>query len=258
MGFLKKLFGKKNTDNKLDEKPPRKSRRCIVCSRSQTAVCKFPYSSEEEERFVSIAVLFHKGLSPSAAVQQLLKQGWNPQCARNCVNLTYSKMETVTMAPKRKQKMKKDVRPKAPLKKIIVRFGPRGILSEFGGGVGLITRKNPALKPKTNDPDEIMVTKLLDDVWSQFGDGWMPQEGVSTYHGDDFVIQKAPNEALGEDDQLALRGFVMGLLKREGLCPKGIPCYVTWRMSNPLFAEFIAIYVFETEASKEEFVARMS
>lgn len=163
-----------------------------------------------------------------------------------------------TEAPKGKQKMKKDVRLKAPLKKIIVRFGPRGMVGEFRGVAGFITRRNPALKPKTNDPEEIMVTKLLDDVWSQFGDGWMPQEAVSTYHGDDFVIQKAPTEALGEDDQLALRGFVMGLLFREGLCSKGIPCYVAWRMSNLLFAEFIAIYVFETEASKEEFVARMS
>ena len=154
--------------------------------------------------------------------------------------------------------MKKDVLPKAPLKKIIVRFGPRGILGESGGGVGSITRRNPDLKPKTNDPGEVVVTKLLDDVWSQFGDGWMPQKGVSTYHGDDFVIQKAPNEALDEDDQLALQGFVTGLLNREGLCHKGIPCYVAWRMSNPLFSEFIAIYVFETEASKKEFVARMS
>ena len=254
MGIFDKLFGKKK-----EEEPPRKSRRCIVCSKSQTAVCKFPYSPEEEERFLSIAVLFHEGLSPSAAVQQLLKQSWNPQCARNCVNLTYSKMETVTVAPKRKQKVKKDAQPKAPLKKIIVRFGPRGVLGELGiGVVGSTTRRNPTLKPKTNAPDEITVTKLLDDVWSKFGDDWMPQEGVSTYHGDDFVIQKAPNEALGEDDQLALQGFVMGLLNREGLSQKMIPCYVAWRLSNALFAEFIAIFVFETEASKEEFIVRMS
>ena len=196
MGFLKNIFGKKNIDNKLDGKPPSKSKRCVVCSKSQTAVCKFPYSSEEKERFLSIAVFFNKGLFPSAAVQQLLKQGWNPQCARNCVHLAYSKMEALTMAPKRRQKIKDNVQPKYPLKKIIVRFGPRGILGESGGGVGSITRRNPDLKPKTNDPGEVVVTKLLDDVWSQFGDGWMPQKGVSTYHGDDLVIQKAHNEVL--------------------------------------------------------------
>ncbi len=92
MGFFKKRSGQKNTDNKVDKKPPPRSKRCKVCSTSQTAACKFPYSSEETARFLYIGVLFHKGISPSAAVQQLLKQGWNPQCARNCVDLTYSRM----------------------------------------------------------------------------------------------------------------------------------------------------------------------
>lgn len=84
MGFLRNLFGKKQT-------------RCDICRESASAACAFPYSENETTRFTYIAVLYHRGVTRKDAIQQLAtEKQWNAQSARNCVKLAYGRLKQVS------------------------------------------------------------------------------------------------------------------------------------------------------------------
>ena len=96
MSFFRRLFGDKGIHRQHGQDQPTEQGRCRTCSRSQSPACTFPYSEEETARFMHIGILFQQSVTPEDAMQQLVKQhGWHDQSTRNCVNLTYARMEEV-------------------------------------------------------------------------------------------------------------------------------------------------------------------
>ncbi len=93
MSFFTRLFGDKRVHGSTGQNQPVESGRCGICSGSQSPACAFPYSKEEEARFVHIGTVFYQGVAPEDAIQQLVKEkGWDDQSTRNCVNLTYARI----------------------------------------------------------------------------------------------------------------------------------------------------------------------
>lgn len=67
--------------------------KCPICSTRSNSACKIPFSEEEISRQQTVSNLFFK-MDPDTAIEFLTnKEGWDHNCARNCVHMLYPSLE---------------------------------------------------------------------------------------------------------------------------------------------------------------------